>query len=91
MTARATESLVEMFDRLSVPSFIRDEMSQSIRARCVLAWDEGYGRGVRDELGDVEPADNPYRDLPSLVYIENSDDECQHCGSTLQEGVCPWC
>lgn len=26
------------------------------------AWDEGYNRGVRDEAGEMEPADNPYRD-----------------------------
>jgi hypothetical protein len=25
------------------------------------AWDEGYARGVRDEAGDIERADNPYR------------------------------
>jgi hypothetical protein len=24
-------------------------------------WDEGYARGVRDEAGEMEPADNPYR------------------------------
>lgn len=24
-------------------------------------WDEGYARGVRDEAGDIERADNPYR------------------------------
>jgi hypothetical protein len=25
------------------------------------AWDEGYHRGVRDNEGDIESADNPYR------------------------------
>lgn len=32
-----------------------------IRTAKADAWDEGYARGVRDEAGDIERADNPYR------------------------------
>lgn len=27
-------------------------------------WDEGYLRGTLDATSDLEPADNPYRDVP---------------------------
>lgn len=39
--------------RCRFPSWTKDALA--------AAWDEGYARGVRDEVGDLERADNPYR------------------------------
>lgn len=48
-------------DRWSDPDEVRrrhDAVIADVRAQ---AWDDGYARGIRDEMLDLERADNPYR------------------------------